>query len=87
MNFGKCSRAVAIAVGALAAAAGTAHGQYYARNWHERTITTPGPTRGYTGSVRVGARKYWCDYVRYPNRECSNGKCRIVSWDLKQRCY
>lgn len=80
--------AVAVAVLAAATVAGplSAQAQYYGRTWSESRITTPGPARGYSGSIRVGARKYWCDYIRYPNRECRNGKCRIVSWDLKQHC-
>ena len=57
-----------------------------------RAIETPGPVRGYSGFVRQGARSYYCDYVRYPNRSCSvdragRERCRIVNWRMEQRCY
>ncbi len=57
----------------------------------DRVVETRGPARGYSGFVRYGARQYYCDYVRYPNRTCSvdrggREKCRVTSWRMVQRC-
>lgn len=55
------------------------------------SIETPGPVRGYSGFVRQGARSYYCDYVRYPNRSCTvdragRERCRIAGWRMVQQC-
>jgi hypothetical protein len=60
-------------------------------NWSSVSIETQGPTRGYSGFLRIGPRNYYCDYQRIPNRQCTidgrgNERCRIVSWTLKQSC-
>jgi hypothetical protein len=59
---------------------------------YERETTTRGPVHGFSGAVRFGARNYWCDYRRIPNRQCvvtrSGGqRCRVTSWTLQQYCY
>jgi len=58
----------------------------------EQHYITKGPVKGYSGFVRAGARSYYCDYQRIPNRVCtytSDGRerCKIESWTLKQACY
>ena len=55
------------------------------------SIETPGPVRGYSGFVRQGARSYYCDYVRYPNRSytvdrAGRERCRIAGWRMVQQC-
>ena len=59
---------------------------------YRRDIETRGPTHGYSGFVRQGARTYYCDYMRIPNRTCTTDRavrqrCRVASWTLQQRCY
>lgn len=50
-----------------------------------------GPVRGFSGWVPGGRRSLYCDYIRVPNRECTetaSGKrrCRVTSWTLTQHC-
>lgn len=59
---------------------------------YRRDIETRGPAHGYSGFVRQGARTYYCDYIRVPNRTCTSDRsgrqrCRVTSWTLQQRCY
>lgn len=75
----------------LAALSDLAHAQFgYGRNRERQwIIETPGPARGYSGFV--GPRNYYCDYVRYPVRNCfadrtGRERCRITSWRMVQRC-
>lgn len=60
------------------------------RSYHYWTSEHAGPVRGYSGFAGFGARRYYCDYQRHPNRKCTvvNGRerCRIVSWTLVQTC-
>lgn len=60
------------------------------RSYHYWTSEHAGPVRGYSGFAGFGARRYYCDYQRHPNRKCTmvGGKerCRIVSWTLVQTC-
>lgn len=79
--------AAVIALGALPALAD--RGGYY--EWSTR--------RPFSGWVGVPPYSYYCDYIRYPVRECGyrtvcrHGKCyereqcRIVGWDIRQSCY
>lgn len=79
---------------ALAAAGivmvGAAGGAEARRGYHYWTSEHAGPVRGYSGFAGFGARRYYCDYQRHPNRKCTtvNGRerCRIVSWTLVQTC-
>lgn len=53
---------------------------------------TPGPERGFTGFRRYGARNFFCDYRRIPNRTCRTDRhgqshCRVTSWTLQEYCY
>lgn len=46
------------------------------------------PAHGVSG--RVG--RFYCDYQRLPNRQCTIGSdgrehCKIKSWTLRQHCY
>ena len=59
---------------------------------YRRDVETRGPVHGHSGFVRQGARQYYCDYMRIPNRVCTTDRagrerCRVESWTLKQRCY
>ncbi len=60
------------------------------RGYQYWTSEHAGPVRGYSGFAGFGARRYYCDYQRHPNRKCTvvNGRerCRIVSWTLVQTC-
>jgi hypothetical protein len=40
---------------------------------------------GYSGQLGVGG--LYCDYQRIPTHDCSSGRCKVVSWTLKQFCY
>lgn len=76
-------------VAVLGAASAEAYAQFYGRSERQWIIETPGPARGYSGFV--GPRNYYCDYVRYPNRQCvvdraGRERCRIVGWRMVQRC-
>lgn len=60
------------------------------RGYHYWTSEHAGPARGFSGFAGFGARRYYCDYQRHPNRKCSiikgRERCRIVSWTLVQTC-
>ncbi len=59
--------------------------------------STDRPFSGFRGGyTRSGS---YCDYIRYPIRDCSHRKvchrgkcttrrsCRVVGWDTRQSCY
>lgn len=80
-----------LAVGLLDAAAAKLAAQpfptyrgdrYYEDNYYSRE-----PRRGYTGWAGPPLLGQFCDYRRYPVRECDNGRCRVVGWRLQQYCY
>ena len=83
---------LAIGVGAVVSSNASAQigiGLGPPRQW---TAESQRPVRGYSGFVRQGARSYYCDYVRYPSRNCfvdrtGRERCRITSWRMEQRCY
>lgn len=79
--------AIAIAA-ALIGGAGTAEAR---RGYYSWTSEHAGPVRGYSGFAGFGARRYYCDYQRIPNRECrtvrGKERCKVVSWTLRQHCY
>lgn len=55
--------------------------------------------RPFSGWVGFGRRRYYCDYIRYPVRDCRRQRvcrsgrcwteenCRVVGWDIRQSCY
>lgn len=79
--------ALAVAALLLVASGGAADAR---RGIYYRSSEHAGPVRGYSGFAGFGARRYYCDYQRHPNRKCKivNGRerCRIVSWTLVQMC-
>mgnify|MGYP000861050411 CR=1 FL=1 len=81
----------ALAVAAFGAGIAASSPAEARRGYYSWTSEHAGPVRGYSGFAGFGARRYYCDYQRHPNRECtvSGGKkrCRIVSWTLRQHCY
>ncbi len=94
---GTKSKAIIFGVAAMTAASvmfagGTAEARKGGGDVIEKSFTVPGPYKGYSGFVPgIGARSYYCDYQRIPNRQCTvvNGRerCKIVNWTLKQFCY
>lgn len=72
---------------------------------HERAAARDGyyewsTRRPFSGWIGGGGRRsYYCDYIRYPVRDCSPRKvcrkgrcqveerCRVVDWDIRQTCY
>jgi|LNFM01.1.fsa_nt_gb hypothetical protein len=80
-----------IVAAALPGSASTAEAQIFLGPPRERVIESRRPTHGYSGFIRHGARQYYCDYVRYPNRTCSvdrrgRERCRVTGWRMVQRC-
>lgn len=65
-----------------------------ARDYYEWSTRRP-----FSGWVWGGRRSYYCDYIRYPKRDCRPRKvcrggrcsvqerCRVVGWDIRQSCY
>jgi hypothetical protein len=45
------------------------------------------PMHGYSGPLGVGRNRVYCDYQRIPVHDCSSGRCKVVSWTLKQHCF
>ncbi len=83
-------RAIAVLAPMALAALLTAGVAEARRGYHYWSSEHAGPVRGYSGFAGFGARRYYCDYQRHPNRKCTvvNGRerCRIVSWTLVQTC-
>ena len=71
----------------LAAAQGAPWPTYRGNRRYEDNYVTRQPQRGYTGWGQFPLLGYYCDYQRTPIRRCSNGRCRVVAWDMKQYCY
>lgn len=69
-------------------------GSAHARDYYEWSTRKP-----FSGWVGGGRRSYYCDYIKYPVRDCDTrqvckrGKCRttetcrVVGWDIRQSCY
>ena len=81
---------MAVATG-LTAMPAPATAQFFFGPPRERIVELQRPVRGYSGFVRQGARSYYCDYVRYPNRSCTidragRERCRVTGWRMVQRC-
>lgn len=63
-------------------------------NYHE--YSTPYPKQGWVG---VGRKSGYCDFIRYPIKDCgyhkvckggkcwSKRSCKFVGWDIRQSCY
>jgi len=45
------------------------------------------PMHGYSGPLGIGRNRVYCDYQRIPVHDCSSGRCKVVSWTLKQHCF
>lgn len=95
IGLGKMRYYLLIASAAVAAAVVVAPAETAARDYYEWSTRRP-----FSGWVWGGGRRsYYCDYIRYPVRECrprkichkgkcrTEERCRVVDWDIRQTCY
>ncbi len=90
LSFGAVAAAILVSSFFMPAGAHARKG--YGPSVIEKSFITDGPVKGYSGFVRGGARNFYCDYQRIPNRKCTytadgRERCKIVNWTLKQFCY
>lgn len=81
-------------LGLVAAAMAPANAAGVVGGYYE--FSTPYPKQGWVGVGRKGA---YCDYIRYPIKDCGPHKvckggrcwtkhrCKFVGWDTRQTCY
>lgn len=87
----RCRSALLLCLAAVTGFPSVTQAQVFLGPPRDQVFENRGPVRGYSGFVRYGARQYYCDYVRYPNRACSvdragRERCRVTSWRMVQRC-
>jgi hypothetical protein len=82
-----------LSIGAATIAVHTAVAQqppmptYRGNGYFEDNTYSKKVPRGYSGWSAPPIRGYFCDYRKYPVRECNGGRCRTAGWRLQQYCY
>lgn len=60
---------------------------YRGNGYFEDNTYSKKARRGYSGWAGPPIQGYFCDYRKYPIRECNGGRCRTSGWRLQQYCY